>query len=285
MIYTDDHILNLQVFAMTFDINSLTDLAMVYGVKLVSAILIFLIGKMVVGLLVDIVKKLMAKSNVDTTLISFSGNILYWLGLTFIIIAALSKLGIETTSLAATIAAAGLAIGLALQSSLANFASGVMLILFKPFKKGDYVEVAGTAGSVDNISIFTTTLKTPDNKVVIIPNGGITSDNIINYSAESKRRLDLIVGVGYEADLKQTKEVLNKVLSEESRILNDPEPTVAVSELGDSAVNLVVRPWVKTEDYWPVNFTLTENIKLALDEANISIPYPQRDIHIVSQPK
>jgi small conductance mechanosensitive channel len=275
----------MEYITVTFDISSLTDLAVIYGIKLLSAILIFVIGKMVLGVLVDILKRLMTKSNVDATLVSFSTNILYWLGLTFIIIASLSKLGIETTSLAAAIAAAGLAIGLALQSSLANFASGVMLILFKPFKKGDYVEVAGTAGSVDNISIFTTTLKTPDNKVVIIPNGGITSGNIINYSAESKRRLDLVVGVGYEADLKQTKEVLNKVLSEESRILKDPEPTVAVSELGDSAVNLVVRPWVKTEDYWPVNFTLTENIKLALDEANISIPYPQRDIHIVSQPK
>lgn len=270
---------------MTFDISSLTDLAVIYGVKLLSAILIFVIGKMVLGLLVDILKRLMTKSNVDATLVSFSANILYWLGLTFIIIASLSKLGIETTSLAAAVAAAGLAIGLALQSSLANFASGVMLILFKPFKKGDYIEAAGTAGSVDNISIFTTTLKTPDNKVVIIPNGGITSDNIINYSAESKRRLDLVVGVGYEANLKQTKEVLNKVLSEESRILSDPEPIVAVSELGDSAVNLVVRPWVKTEDYWPVHFTLTENIKLALDEAGISIPYPQRGIHIISQPK
>jgi small conductance mechanosensitive channel len=275
----------MEYITVTFDISSLTDLAVIYGIKLLSAILIFVIGKMVLGVLVDILKRLMTKSNVDATLVSFSTNILYWLGLTFIIIASLSKLGIETTSLAAAIAAAGLAIGLALQSSLANFASGVMLILFKPFKKGDYVEVAGTAGSVDNISIFTTTLKTPDNKVVIIPNGGITSGNIINYSAASKRRLDLVVGVGYEADLKQTKEVLNKVLSEESRILKDPEPTVAVSELGDSAVNLVVRPWVKTEDYWPVNFTLTENIKLALDEANISIPYPQRDIHIVSQPK
>jgi small conductance mechanosensitive channel len=275
----------MEYITVTFDISSLTDLAVIYGIKLLSAILIFVIGKMVLGVLVDILKRLMTKSNVDATLVSFSTNILYWLGLTFIIIASLSKLGIETTSLAAAIAAAGLAIGLALQSSLANFASGVMLILFKPFKKGDYVEVAGTAGSVDNISIFTTTLKTPDNKVVIIPNGGITSGNIINYSAESKRRLDLVVGVGYEADLKQTKEVLNKVLSEESRILKDPEPTVAVSELGDSAVNLVVRPWVKTEDYWPVNFTLTENIKLALDGANISIPYPQRDIHIVSQPK
>lgn len=275
----------MEYITVTFDISSLTDLAVIYGVKLLSAILIFVIGKMVLGLLVDILKRLMTKSNVDATLVSFSANILYWLGLTFIIIASLSKLGIETTSLAAAVAAAGLAIGLALQSSLANFASGVMLILFKPFKKGDYIEAAGTAGSVDNISIFTTTLKTPDNKVVIIPNGGITSDNIINYSAESKRRLDLVVGVGYEANLKQTKEVLNKVLSEESRILSDPEPIVAVSELGDSAVNLVVRPWVKTEDYWPVHFTLTENIKLALDEAGISIPYPQRGIHIISQPK
>jgi small conductance mechanosensitive channel len=188
--------------------------------------------------------------------------------------------GIETTSFIAILGAAGLAIGLALQGSLSNFASGVLIIMLRPFKSGDYIEAAGKSGSVEKIEIFATELRTPDNKVVIVPNSSIMSGAITNYSREATRRIDLVIGVDYDADLKQAKQVLQSVLEADDRILKDPAYTVAVSELADSSVNFVVRPWVKTPDYWAVYFDLMENIKLALDEANINIPYPQMDVHV-----
>lgn len=257
-------------------------LALPYITNFIFAIVIFFIGKFVISKAVNLAKKIMTKTKIDDALVGFAGNILYALGMAFVVIAALSKLGVETTSLAAVIAAAGLAIGLALQGSLANFAAGVLIILFRPFTVGNYIEGAGVSGTVEEISIFTTQLKTPDNKVVIVPNGQMTGGSITNYSKKPTRRVDMVVGVGYDDNLAKVKKVLEKILASEDRILKDPEFLIAVSELGDSSVNLVVRPWVNSADYWPVKFDLTEKIKTTFDEEGISIPYPQRDLHIIN---
>lgn len=252
-----------------------------YGLKVLAAIAIFFAGKWLAKKAVGIAKNLMLKAKIDETLVSFCGNILNGLALAFVIIASLNQLGVETTSLAAVIAAAGLAIGLALQGSLSNLAAGVMIILFRPFKIGDYVEAGGTAGTVEEISIFTTIFKTPDNRQVIVPNNSITSGVIVNFSAKSERRVDLVVGVGYGDDLSKVKQVLTRIVEEDDRILHDMETKIAVSELADSSVNLVVRPWVKSPDYWGVYFDLTEKIKTTFDQEGISIPFPQRDVHVI----
>ena len=267
------------------DINSilskLVEYVSLYGLKVVAAIAIFVIGKWVAKKLVGVARQLMTRAKVDETLVSFAGNVMYGLALTFVAIASLSQLGVETTSLAAVIAAAGLAIGLALQGSLSNLAAGVMIILFRPFKIGDYVEAGGTAGTVEDISIFTTSFKTPDNRQVIVPNNSITSGTIMNVSAKTERRIDLVVGVSYSDDLAKVKKVLSKIVADDDRVLKDKDVTIAVAELADSSVNLVVRPWVKSEDYWAVRFDLTEKIKTTFDKEGISIPFPQRDLHIV----
>ncbi len=255
--------------------------AMTYGLNLIFAIAIFMIGKRLAKVVVNVAKRMMGKANVDNTLSMFAGNILYGLAMAFIVIASLSQLGVDTTSLAAVLAAAGLAIGLALQGSLSNFASGVLIILFRPFKLGDFVEVAGVSGSVRDISIFTSSLATPDNKLVIVPNGQITTDNITNFTANETRRIDLVIGVGYDDDLKKVKETLGKIVAENELLLKDPEPVIALNELGDSSVNFVVRPWVKTADYWPARFNMMETIKATFDKEGISIPFPQRDLHII----
>ena len=262
------------------DAQQWTELALRYGVQLLTAIAIFVIGRWAAKAVTGILRKAMSKAKADEMLVGFLSNIVYGLLLTFIVIAALSQLGIETTSLAAILAAAGLAIGLALQGSLSNFAAGVMIIIFRPFKKGDYVEAAGTAGSVNDINIFTTTLKTPDNKMVIIPNSSVTGGNITNYSAESKRRIDMVFGIGYNDDIKKAKQVLEQIIASDERILSDPEPVVAVSELADSSVNFVVRPWAKTADYWAVKWDITEKVKETFDKEGISIPFPQQDVHM-----
>ncbi|UCE68026.1 MAG: mechanosensitive ion channel [Candidatus Zixiibacteriota bacterium] len=222
----------------------------------------------------------MKKGKVDATLTKFVTNISKIGLMTFVIISALGALGVQTASFIAIIGAAGLAVGFALQNSLANFASGVMLIIFRPFKSGDYVEAGGTSGSVEAIQIFNTTLKTPDNKMVIVPNSQITGDKIINYSTMDRRRIDLVFGIGYDDSIKRAKEILEKIIAEDERILKDPAPVIAVLELGDNSVNFAVRPWAKTSDYWAVYFDITEKVKLSFDENNISIPYPQRDVHI-----
>ena len=216
----------------------------------------------------------------DEILVKFLSSILHWVLLLFVVIASLSQLGIDTTSLVALLGAAGLAIGLSLQSSLANFAAGVMLIVFRPFTKGDFVEVAGTSGSVDNISIFTTTLTTPDNKEVIVPNGSVIGNNIVNYSARPTRRVDMVFGIGYGDDIKKAKELLEQIVAADTRVLAEPAPVVALGELADSSVNFLVRPWVNAEDYWSVLWDTTETVKLKFDEAGISIPYPQMDVHL-----
>lgn len=263
------------------EINSLTTTYVVpWAINITMALLIFLIGRIVIKILTSIVGKLMVKANLDEALVDFVKSIVHTLLLLFVIVASLNQLGVDTTSLVALLGAAGLAIGLSLQSSLQNFAAGVMLLVFKPFRLGDYVEAGGCSGVIDKISIFTTTMSTPDNKEIIIPNGAIYGGNIINYSTRNTRRVDLVFGIGYDDDIKKAKEIMEKTVRADSRVLADPEPTIAVSELADSSVNFVVRPWVKTEDYWGVLFDLTENIKLAFDENGISIPYPQMDLHM-----
>ncbi|MFT5395773.1 MAG: small conductance mechanosensitive channel [Gammaproteobacteria bacterium] len=223
---------------------------------------------------------MMERRNVDALLASFFSNIVYVALVAFVVIAALSQLGIQTTSFVAIIGAAGLAIGLALQGSLANFASGVMIIAFRPFKVGDFIEAGGVAGVVEGIQIFSTQMRTGDNKAIIIPNAGITGGNITNYSAKDTRRVDMVFGIGYGDDIKKAKDILMELITDDERILKDPEPLVAVSELGDSSVNFVVRPWVNSADFWGVKFDYTEAVKLRFDKEGISIPFPQRDVHL-----
>jgi small conductance mechanosensitive channel len=261
-------------------IPNLQAFAALYGLKIIGAIVIFVVGRWVARALRNMIKKMMAKGNVDETLISFVGNLTYIALLAFVIIAALSQLGIQTTSFIAVIGAAGLAIGLALQGSLANFAAGVLMIIFRPFKAGDYIEGAGVAGVVEEVQIFATQLKTPDNKTIIVPNAKMMGDNITNYSAKDTRRVDMVIGVGYGDDLKKVREILEDILAKDDRILEDPAPTIGVLELGDNSVNFAVRPWVKTEDYWGAYFDVTETVKRRFDEEGISIPYPQRDVHL-----
>jgi len=254
-----------------------------YGLRAIAAILIFIIGRWVARALRNMTRRMMTKKEVEPTIVSFVCNLVYITLLVFVVIAAINQIGVQTTSFIAVIGAAGLAIGLALQGSLANFAAGFLLILFRPFKVGDYIEGAGTAGVVEKIQVFVTELKTPDNKAVIIPNSKLTGDNIINYSAKDTRRVDMVFGVSYGDDLPKVKKVLEDVLSQDARILKDPAPTIAVMELADSSVNFAVRPWVKTADYWGVYFDLTEHVKMRFDEEGISIPFPQRDVHMFSQ--
>lgn len=254
--------------------------AMTYGVNIIGALLIFLIGKWVARRIVDITGKIMEKAKVDKTLVIFAKNILFSVFMAFVIIAALSSIGVQTASLAAVIAAAGLAVGLALQGSLANFASGVMIILFRPFKVGDYIEAAGVSGTVRDVSIFTTTLTTPDNKIIIVPNGNITGGVITNFSREEKRRVDFTFGIGYDDDIRKAKDVIRSVLTSDNRIHSDPDIFIGLSELGDNSVNLAVRIWANSADYWGVYFDTMEKVKLAFDENGISFPFPQRDVHI-----
>jgi small conductance mechanosensitive channel len=257
-----------------------TELVVQYGLQLLAAIAIFIVGKMVAKWIRKLVTRVMKKAEIDQIIIGFTSNIAYIAVLAFVIVAALGQLGIQTTSFIAILGAAGLAVGLALQGSLANFAAGFLMIIFRPFKVGDFVEAAGVSGSVQSIQIFTTTLITPDNKTIIIPNGKIGNDNIINYSTQANRRVDLTVGVAYDADLKQVRSVLEDIVSKDDRILDDPAHQIAVSELADNSVNFVVRLWVKSADYWNVYFDTNESVKVRFDEAGIGIPFPQRDVHL-----
>jgi small conductance mechanosensitive channel len=254
-----------------------------YGLQIVAALLIFLIGRWLAGVLSRLVEKGLLKSKVDATIARFAKHLTHIGLLVFVVIAAMARLGVETTQFAVALGAAGLAIGLALQGSLANFASGFLMILFRPFKVGDFIEAAGVKGTVREIQIFNTIIDTPDNIRIIIPNGQVTGGNILNYTANGTRRVDLVVGVSYDDDLKKAKGVIERVLAGDNRVLKDPAATVAVSELADSSVNFVVRPWVKAADYWSAYFDITGKVKVALDENGISIPYPQRDIHIKSE--
>jgi len=254
-----------------------------YGVRILAAILIFIIGRIVANVLSGGARKAMRRAEVDENLIGFVASLVRFGIMAFTIIAVISKLGVQTTSFVAVLGAAGLAIGLALQGSLGNFASGVMLLIFRPFKKGDFVEVAGTAGSVNEVSVFTTILTTPDNKKIIVPNSQVTGGVIVNYSATGTRRVDLVAGIGYSDDIGKAKTVLERIVSSHSAILAEPAPVIEVSELADSSVNFVVRPWVNSADYWRVYWDLTEAIKLEFDKEGISIPFPQRDVHLFQE--
>lgn len=248
--------------------------------NVLAAIAIYIVGKIVVRILTGLLEKVMTRAKVDATLSSFLSNIAHYVLITFVILMVLESLGVDTTSLAAIMGAAGLAVGFALQSSLSNFASGVMIILFKPFRVGDFIEAAGVSGSVEEISIFSTLMKTGDNKQIIVPNGSIYGGNITNYSAKPTRRIDMVVGCGYGDDLRAVKAFLTILVETDERILKDPAPVVAVSELGDSSVNFVVRPWVNSADYWAVLWDLNEGVKLGFDERGFNIPYPTQDIHV-----
>jgi small conductance mechanosensitive channel len=252
------------------------DLITNFGPKLIGAILIWLIGNWVIKALIKGIRRAMEKSNYDESLKKFLLNLINWAFKIVLIIVVLGAVGVETTSFAAILAAAGLAIGLALQGSLSNFAGGVLIMIFKPFKIGDLIEAQGEIGVVKQIEIFTTKLTGLSNKEIIIPNGAISNGNIVNYSTEGTRRVDLVIGVSYDADIKQTKEVLMNVLTSHPKVLTEPAPTVNVLELADSSVNFAVRPWSKVEDYWEVYFDVTQNTKLELDKAGIEIPYPHR---------
>jgi len=256
-----------------------SEYAIPFGLKVVTALAVYIIGKMVVGIVVKVLRAVLTKSKMDEMLLNFVASIVRSVLLLFVIIAALDQLGVDTTSFIALLGAAGLAIGLALQSTLQNFAAGVMLIIFRPFQKGDFIEAAGISGKVCNISIFNTVISTGDNKQIIVPNGDVYGGTITNYSAHDTRRIDMVFGIGYDDDMKQAKKIMEQVIAADERVLKDPTTLIAVSELADSSVNFVVRPWVKTADYWAVKFALIENIKEAFDKNNISIPYPQIDIH------
>ena len=251
-----------------------------FGVNILAALAIFVIGRWVIKYLKNLILRVMENRGVDLTLAKFAANLTYVALLAFVIIAALGMLGIQTTSFIAVLGAAGLAVGLALQGSLSNFAAGVLMIIFKPFKVGDFIEGAGVAGVVEEIQIFTTQLATPDNKTIIIPNAKISADNIVNYTAKGTRRADMVFGIGYEDDIDKARDIITDILSKDERVLKDPAPQVAVSELADSSVNFVARAWVNAGDYWGVVFDVTETVKKRFDAEGISIPFPQRDVHL-----
>lgn len=254
-----------------------------FGLSVLAAIAIFIIGSWMAKAISRFVKRLLSRRGLDSMLVSFVSTLIYYAIIAFVIIAALNRVGIQTASFIAVLGAAGLAIGLALQGSLENFAAGVLMLIFRPFKVGDYIEGGGTAGIVQAISLFTTTLDTPDNRRVIVPNGKLNSDTITNFSANDTRRIDMVLGVSYDDNLDQVKQAILDVLNTDPRVLKDPAPMVGVLELADSSVNLAVRPWVQTADYWDTFFALYETLKIRMDAEGISIPYPQQDVHLLQQ--
>ncbi len=264
---------------MNFNLDTVTAFISLYGLKLIAAVLIFYIGRIVAKILTNFSKKAMRKANLDETIIKFGGNVIYGGLMVFIILAALSKLGINTNSFIAILGAAGLAVGLAFQGTLSNLGAGVLLVFFRPFNVGDFINGAGESGVVEEINLFSTLLKTGDNKQIIIPNSSIIGGNITNFSAKETRRVDFVFGIGYDDDLKLAKTTLEEIINADDRVLKEPAAFVAVSELADSSVNFVVRAWAKSEDYWGVHFDTIEKVKLSFDEKNISIPYPQMDVH------
>lgn len=259
-------------------INNVIDWVVANGLNLLAAILIFVIGKWVVGLIRNKIKKIMTQKEVDPALVSFGSNMLYYMLMIAVVIAAVQKIGFQTTSLVAVLGAAGLAVGLALQGSLSNFASGVLIILFRPFRIGDVITAGGETGSVKEIGVLVTIMATPDNKKIIMPNSSIMGGSIINITAHDTRRVDMTVGVSYSDDLDKVMDIIKEVLAADDRILEDPATNVAVSELADSSVNFVVRPWVNKADYWGVFFDFQKNIKQRLDKEGVSIPFPQQDV-------
>lgn len=251
-----------------------------WSIRIITAAAIWLVGKWFAEKLTGLLRKAMTRTGLDVMLVQFLGNIINVVLLVVVIIAALDSLGVPTTSMLAVFGAAGLAVALALKDSLGNLASGVMLITIRPFRVGDFIEAGGISGVPEEIRIFSTVMRTPDNRQIIVPNGQIANGVIINYNAKPTRRLDLVFGISYGDDLRKAKTIIERILGEDQRVLRDPAPLVAVGELADSSVNINVRPWVTTEDFWPLRADLLENIKLAFDAEGVTIPFPQRDVHI-----
>lgn len=254
-----------------------------WGGRVVAAIAVFVIGRILIGFITRWIALALKHAEVDPTLISFLRNLIRMTLLVFVVLTALNVLGVPTTNFLAILGAAGLAIGLALKDSLSNFSSGVMLVIFRPFRVGDFIEAAGVSGTVEQIGIFKTDLKTGDNRVIVVPNSLIYSDAIVNFSAKETRRIDLVIGIGYGDEMHRAKSLIKGVLDAEERVIKDPAANIMLLELGESSVDFAVRPWVKTSDYWATRGDLLEKIKSVLDENGLSIPYPQRDIHLVSQ--
>ena len=251
-----------------------------FGLKLLTALIVVIVGRQLVKILLKVIKVALEKANTEETVRIFIANLLNTIFTVIIFVAAINQLGVETTSIIALLGAAGLAIGLALQGSLANFAAGILIVIFRPYKVGDYIEAGTNVGTVKDIQIFSTVLRTPDNKAIVVPNGSIMDGSITNYSEQPTRRIDIIASCSYEDDLDKVKQVLKTILDSEERILTEPKPQIAVSELAESSVNFIVRPWVNSSDYLPVMYSLLEQIKKTFDQEGISIPYPQSDIHI-----
>ncbi|HET8711857.1 MAG TPA: mechanosensitive ion channel domain-containing protein [Spongiibacteraceae bacterium] len=264
-------------------ISQAPEVVATYGIKVLLAIAVYVVGKWLAGLISRVIARTMTARGVDVTISSFTRNIVFYVLITIVVVAALGQLGVQTASFVAIIGAAGLAVGLALQGSLSNFAAGVLLIIFRPFKHGDYIEAGGTAGVVQEISIFSTILTTPDNKTVIVPNSAITGGNIVNYSTQGERRVDFMIGVSYSADISAVKAELEAIAAAEPRVIADKGVTIGVQALADSSVNFVFRVWTKTENYWDVYFAITEQIKRRFDAAGIQIPFPQMDVHVISE--
>ncbi len=260
--------------------NQLSELLSSFGISLFIALSILIIGRQVVKILIKVISTALERSNTEDTVRIFVTNLLNTLLMIVVFIAAINQLGIQTTSIIAVLGAAGLAIGLALQGSLSNFAAGILIVIYRPYKVGDYIQADNHLGTVDDIQIFSTVLKTPDNKLVIVPNGSIMNGSIVNFSNQDKRRVDIIASCSYEDDIDKVKSVLADILSKDDRILKEPKPRIAVSELADSSVNFIVRPWVKNSDYIDVYYSLLEEIKKRFDREGIAIPYPQTDVHI-----
>jgi small conductance mechanosensitive channel len=267
---------------MSETISQITLFLTTYGMQVIGAIVILILGRIGAGLGRKLIKRVLTRSKTDTAVISFVSNLTYFLILTFAVRAALAKFGIQTASFVAILGAAGFAVGFALQGSLANFAAGVLILVLRPFKTGDYIDASGTAGTVKDIELFNTVLATPDNVKILVPNGKLFGNIIKNFSAYDTRRIDLVIGIGYASSIGKAVEVLQELMKNETRILADPPTQIAVNELADSSVNLVVRPWVKSQDYWGVRWDLTRAIKESFDEHGIEIPFPQHVVHTVS---
>ncbi len=265
---------------MNFDPNSLIPLLTEWGLKVIGAIVVLIIGRMVAGMIRAGIRRAMTKAEVDATLIPFVASLVYYGVLAVVIIAVLSLFGIQTTSLVAVLGAAGLAVGLALQGTLSNFAAGVMLLTFRPFKVGDFVEIGGIAGSVVAVRIFSTIIKTGDNIMITVPNSQVWGGTIKNYNGFDTRRIDLVMGIDYGDDIQVAMDTISTIVNADERVLADPAPMIAVSNLGDSSVEIVVRPWVNGADYWGVRFDLTRQLKEGLEAAGCSFPFPQQDVHM-----
>ncbi len=272
-----------QVQAAQEVIDQLLQFGTDYGLKIIGAVIILILGRIIAGIGRKLIKKALIKANTDPAIISFAGSLVYILILTFAILAALAKFGIQTASFVAILGAAGFAVGFALQGSLGNFAAGVLILVFRPFRMGDFIEAAGVMGTVKDIHLFTTVLATVDNVQIIVPNGKLYGDIIKNFSANDTRRVDMVVGIGYGSSMKKAAELMEGLIKADERILADPAPTIAVAELADSSVNFIVRPWCKKEDYWGVKFDFTEKVKETFDANDIEIPFPQHSIHMVTE--